>query len=141
MADKDVSKQVLLEEYTNRIRDVEDHAERATKLQELANRLGIPYRSAITYLVHANLYKKKPPYKKVDRPSLTDSLINRYADPEKSLEATFGSDALANIDKYANVSKELIIKEIEEYLGLPTNSLYSLKAATKLSLVALLLGI
>lgn len=131
----------LVSFYLRDCADLPEWQDRRNKLKEWSDKEGISIRSAITTLSKAGVYIPKPKFVKKNPSGLADSLIERYGESEKNLEKLYGKEALLKINEYSTLSKEVILKKIEEELQLPENSLYSLRAGTKLSLVALLVGI
>lgn len=124
----------LLEEYP----DSEDYDEaliaydkRRTALADYASLIGKSLKSVTISLTRLKLYVPKPA--KVRTPNSTLlSLLNRY-------ENSPNREQVERLRECKN--KEIMITELEEKLGLEPYSLYSLKSATKVDLVNLIIGI
>lgn len=124
----------LLEEYP----DSEDYDEalaaydkRKLALAEYAQTIGKTLKSVIVTLTKLKLYVKKPTKVKTQNTDLLN-LLNRYENSPTREQIEILRDCK---------SKELMLQDLEDKLGLERYSLYSLKAATKVDLVNLIIGI
>lgn len=124
----------LLEEYP----DSEDYDEaliaydkRRTALADYASLIGKSLKSVTISLTRLKLYVPKPAKARTPNSTLL-SLLNRY-------ENSPNREQVERLRECKN--KEIMITELEEKLGLEPYSLYSLKSATKVDLVNLIIGI
>ena len=124
----------LLSEYP----DSEDYDEalaaydkRKLALAEYAQTIGKTLKSVIVTLTKLKLYVKKPTKVKTQNTDLLN-LLKRYENSPTREQIEILRDCK---------SKELMLQDLEDKLGLERYSLYSLKAATKVDLVNLIIGI
>lgn len=110
---------------------LEAYEVRRAALVEYAKANDKTIRSVTTTLVRYHLYIPKPKKLRTENSNLT-ALLNRYeTSPQRE-----------QIERLRDCkSKEIMLSELEDKLGLERYALYSLKSATKVDLVNLIIGI
>ncbi|MCB1712641.1 MAG: hypothetical protein KDH96_09275 [Candidatus Riesia sp.] len=110
---------------------LESYNARKSALAEYAQAQGKSLRSVIVSLTRLKLYVPKPVKEKTPNTDLIN-LLNRY-------ENSPSKEQIERLRECSN--KERMLQELEDKLDLERYALYSLKAATKVDLVNLIIGI